>query len=173
MTIKINNDAIMTDVFGRHTFPNCKPVINKTTGEIYASALDAAEALNVHHTAVSHACRGTMKTCKGFRLEYLDKTSGNVDSLASEIRRLRAENERLKADASIGRAIREAQEAQQKEVDNAQLVLEKAKAKFERCEAMVIRKETEYQNAIDRYSAAETELHEAELNLLKAKGEIK
>ncbi len=173
MTINVNNGVTINEVLGQHTHPNCKPVINKTTGEIYASVLDVANALGCNPATVSLACCGRTRTCKGYRLEYVDKTSGNIGSLTSEIRKLRAENERLRADAKIGRAIREAQEAQRKEMDNAQLLLEKAKVKFERCKATVERKETEYQNAISCYSTAEKEVHEAELNLLKAKGEIK
>lgn len=110
MTINVNNGVTINEVLGKRTRHNCKPIINKTTGEIYASMLDAAEAL---------------------------------------------------------------EEMRRKTIENASCALEKATAKFARCKTTVERKETEYQNAIDRYSAAEKELHEAELNLLRAKGEIK
>lgn len=173
MTINVNNGATINEVLGYRTDPRCKLVINKTSGLVYASTLDAADALGCTNSMISAACRGLIRTCKGNRLEYVDKTSGNVDSLTSEIRRLLAENERLNADAAIGRAIREEREVKQKQVDNARLVLEKANAKFERCKATVERKEAEYYAAIDRYSAAEKEMHEAELRLLTAEGKAK
>lgn len=173
MTINVNNGVTINEVLGYRTYSLCKPVVNKTTGEIYASVLDAADMLGCTHSLVSQACRGRVKTCKGYRLEYVDNTSGNVDSLTSEIRKLRAENERLKADAEIGRAIRKEQEKQSKAIESAMIAVDKAITKFERCKATVERKEAEYQDALSLYSAAEAEMHEAELNLLRAKGEIK
>ena len=173
MTLNVNNNVSLNTVLGHHTHHACKPVINKTTGDIYASAADAAEILGVNPVVISNACLGIAKTCKGNRLEYLDKTSGNVNSLTEEIRKLRAENERLKADAEIGKAIREEKEKKIKAIEAAKLALENATAKFERRKNLVARKEAEYQMALSRYTAAETEMHEAELALLTAEGKIK
>lgn len=173
MTLNVNNKISLNEVLGHHTHHACKPVINKTTGEIYASATDAAEILGVTTTIVSNACLGVVKSCKGYKLEYLDKTSGNVDSLTAEIRKLRAENERLKADAEIGKAIREEKERKAHAVEAAKLALKNATEKFERRKSLVARKEAEYQMALSRYATAEKEMHEAELALLAAEGKIK
>ena len=47
MNININNSVSLQNVLGTHVHHLCKPVINLTTGEVYASALDAANILNV------------------------------------------------------------------------------------------------------------------------------
>lgn len=173
MTLNVNNNVTINGTLGHHTHHLCKPVINRTTGDIYASATDAAEALGVCIHAVSDTCLGKVKSCKGNKLEYLDKTSGNVDSLTAEIRKLRAEVKQLKADAEVGRAIREEKEKQTRAIEAAKFTLEKANEKLERRKSIVERKEAEYQKAIERYSAAEKEVHEAELALLAAEGKIK
>lgn len=168
MTLNVNNNVSLNTVLGHQTHHACKPVINKTTGEIYASATDAAEILGVTTNIISNACLGVVKSCKGNRLEYLDKTSGNVNSLTEEIRKLRAENERLRADAEIGKVIREEKERKTRAIEAARLALKNATEKFERRKSIVARKDAEYQMALSRYAAAETEMHEAELALLTA-----
>ena len=173
MTLNVNNNVIINGTLGHHTHHLCKPVINRTTGDVYASATDAAKALGVRINVVSDTCHGKTKSCKGNKLEYLDKTSGNVDSLTAEIRMLRAENERLKADAEIGRAIREEKEKRTKVIKDARSALEKANEKLERRKRIVERIDAEYQNAVRRMMEAEKEVHEAELVLLAAEGKIK
>ena len=186
MTLNANNQVTITEVIGHRTHHSCKPVINRTTGEIYASATDGAETLEVTLDAVSQCCRANAnrtknpRRVKGNVLEYLHGGNGNVDSMAAEIRKLRAENEQLKADAAIGRAIREEQEAKQKaeearlkEIDDAREAVAKATNKLARRENMMIRKENDYMHAISRYTEAENELHAAELKLLELEGKIK
>ena len=48
------------------------PVINVETGEIYASAADAAEVLGVHRQMITNICCGHAKPRKGLRVEYLN-----------------------------------------------------------------------------------------------------
>lgn len=160
MTLNVNNNVTINETLGHHTHHCCKPVINRTTGDIYASATDAAEMLGVDIRSVSLACLGKVKSCKGNRLEYLDRTSGNVSSLAAEIRRLYAENEQLKADAKIGRAIREKQEAKRKAEEERNAAIAKLEAKLERRKRIVERVDAEYQNAVRRMMETEKELAE-------------
>lgn len=179
MNLNANSHVSATEVIGHRTRSNCKAVINYTTGELYASAMDAAEHLGVTLDAVSACCRGKLKTCKGNALKYVHSASGNIDMMAETIRRLRAENEQLKADAEVGRAIREQQEAERKAeearlktIEDARVAYNKAKNKFERRQRMVEREEEKYQDVVRRYMEAETEMQEALANLLKLEGGV-
>lgn len=91
--ITINTEATIK-ANGRHTHGNSKPVINLDTGDTYASATDAAEALGCGQHAVSWCCLGKSRTCKGYHLAYVAHASQNVDILAN---RIRAMNEDKKA----------------------------------------------------------------------------
>lgn len=79
MTINIQN-ATNVNAIGHRNGKNCKAVYNITTGEIYTSGIDAANALDVDPSCVSGALTGKSKTCKGMRLclvsrmmEYLEE----------------------------------------------------------------------------------------------------
>lgn len=130
MTLNVNNNVVINEALGHRIHHSCKPVINKTNGDFYVSATDAAEALGVSVHSVSVACLGRSKSCKGNRLEYLDHTSGNVNSLLAEVRRLYAENERLRKDAKIGRYLRILANE-----ERAQKALEQARNERKRAEA--------------------------------------
>ena len=171
-----NNQVTLTEVVGHRTHHSCKQVANKTTGDIYASATDAAEKLDATVGMVSNCCLGRTKSCKGNVLEYIDHTSGNVDSFMKEIRgdkaliaELKKQIAVMEADAAVGRAIREAQEAKAKAKENAQLAYDKATAKVERRKRMVERREAEYQEAVRRLMESEAEQSEAWENLIKLK----
>lgn len=160
MTLNVNNNVTINEALGHRAHHSCKPVINRTTGDIYASATDAAEALGVSVHSVSVACLGGSKSCKGNKLEYLDRTSGNVNSLAAEIRRLHAENERLKADAEIGRVIREEQEKKHKAEEERNATIAKLEAKLERRKRIVERIDANLQDAVRRMMETEKQLAE-------------
>lgn len=89
MTINIQKCSNVT-VTGHRTSKNCKAVYNITTGEIYASCLDAADALNTTHGAISLTLNGKMKTCKGMRLCFVSKMMENLEEI-TEANRIRAE----------------------------------------------------------------------------------
>ena len=63
----------------------CKPVLNMTTGEIYASAADAAIALKASVGNVSMAATGKIKTVKRNRLCYFCDISYHIDEIFSNI----------------------------------------------------------------------------------------
>ena len=141
MNININNPVSIQNVLGTHTHYLCKPVINITTGEVYASALDAAKILNVAASTVSYACTGRLRVCKGYELRYIDHASGNINVLLAEIRKLYAENEQLRKDAKIGHYLRilANEERAQKALDQARNERKRAGAKEHEAELNLIR----------------------------------
>ena len=81
MTINIQKCSNVT-VNGTHKARNCKAVYNITTGQIYASVLDAANALNVSQGAVSFALDDeNIRTCKGMRLCFLSKMMEHLEEI--------------------------------------------------------------------------------------------
>lgn len=166
--IVYNQKVVITEVIGHHTGPNRKEVVNKTTGEIYASRLDAAKALETCVSNIYAHLRGDIKTCKGYELESLDHTSGNTDSLAKanrkkydRIAQLEARIAELETDAAIGRAIREAKEAEVKAKANAKLNYDKATEKVERRQRMFDRKLADLQGIDIKLTEAKEEQRKA------------
>lgn len=141
MNININNPVSIQNVLGTHVHHLCKPVINLTTGEVYASALDAAKILNVSKSTVSYACTGRLRMCKGYELRYVDHASGNINVLLAEIRKLYAENEQLRKDAKIGRYLRilANEEKAQKALEQARNERKRAEAKEREAELNLIK----------------------------------
>ena len=178
MTINVNKESTLTNVEGTRTHHSCKPVINRTTGVVYASAMDAAEALGCSHTAVSNCCIGRLRSCKGNKLEYVKHTSENVDSLTAEIRALHAKIAEMEVDAAVGRAVRKEQEAKQRAEEERLNTIEHLKGNiaFEmerktRRQAIVERMTEELQKAKNRLTATENKIAEMEAELLKLEGE--
>lgn len=100
MTINIQKCSNVT-VTGHHDSKNCKAVYNITTGEIYASGLDAANVLGVTHASVSAALTGRSKTCNGQRLCFVSKMMEHLEEI-TEMNRIRAAKVAA-YDADIGR----------------------------------------------------------------------
>ena len=180
MRLNVNNSTSLEEVLGNRTHHSCKPVICIDTGEVFASATDAAEAIGTNIWSMSCCCLGKTKTVKGKRFCYVSKTSENLDVLTTFIRAQNARIAELESDAAIGRAIREEQEAKQKAeekrlsiIADARELVENLTNKLERRQRMVERKEADYMHAIDRYTETEKELREAELKLLELEGKVK
>jgi hypothetical protein len=89
MTINIQK-ASTVNVTGHHNNKNCKAIYNITTGEIYASGLDAAKILDTDHSCVSNVITGKAKTCKGMRLCLVSKMMENLEEI-TEQNRIRSE----------------------------------------------------------------------------------
>lgn len=177
MTINFNEQVTLTEAKGNRTHKNCKQVICLDDGRVFASCLDAADAMEVEHTAISACCLGRLRTVKGKHFCYASHSSENLDMLTAQIRIMNAKMMEMEADAAIGRAIREEQEAKRKEeearlkaIDDAKLAVIKANNKLDRRKRMMERKENDYMHAIGRYTEAEKELHEAELKLMELEG---
>lgn len=50
---------------------NSKRVMNITTGEIYVSASDAAQRLNLDNSSICACCRGRRKTCGSYEWKFI------------------------------------------------------------------------------------------------------
>lgn len=88
MTINIQKASNVT-VIGHHSSKNCKAVYNITTGEIYASGIDAANALGVDPASVSAALTGRSKTCNGMRLCFVSRMMEHLEEI-NQANRIRA-----------------------------------------------------------------------------------
>ena len=89
MTINIQKCSNV-NVIGHHNHKNCKPVYCIDTGEIYASAIDAANANGVTKPPMSAVLTGKTKTCNGKRFCYVSKMMEHLDEI-NEANRIRAE----------------------------------------------------------------------------------
>jgi hypothetical protein len=89
MNINIQQCSNVT-VVGHRTSKNCKAVYNITTGEIYASCLDAADAIGSTLGAVSQTLNGKTNTCKGMRLCFVSKMMEHLEEI-TEVNRIRSE----------------------------------------------------------------------------------
>lgn len=64
---------------------NAKPVFNLTTGEIYSSVTDAAEALHSQVGNVSSCCNGNKKHIKGNKLCFVKELPSHLNELSTTI----------------------------------------------------------------------------------------
>ena len=118
--ITIHNATEIT-AEGNRTRGNAKAVFCITTGDIYASATDAAEILGCAPSSVSWVATGRMKQCKGLRLCYVANITEHLEEIAECAR---ARQTKVTAyDAII---------AEQKTRANAQANYEKAMARREK-----------------------------------------
>jgi hypothetical protein len=135
MIVNIQN-ASNVNVTGHHNNKNCKAVYNITTGDIYASGYDAANALGVDRSCISAALTGKSRTCKGMKLCLVSKMMEHLGEI-TEQNRIRAEKV-----AAYDTMIAE-QEAKSK----AQEKLAKHKAKCEKLRAELEKEEKLMQEA--------------------------
>jgi hypothetical protein len=110
--INIQNESFIK-AHGVHARKNHKPVLCITTGEIYASVLDAADANGVSFSAMSWACCGKTKKCQGKRFCFVANVTEHLDEIAECMR------------------IREAKAKAYEEIYAKQEAVRKAKAKYE------------------------------------------
>jgi hypothetical protein len=85
MTVKIQNASEITNAQGMPRNRNAKPVICLDTGEVFASARDAAESAGAHPSTMSWALTERQNTCKGKRYCYLSKVTEHLDELTTNI----------------------------------------------------------------------------------------
>ncbi len=110
--IHIQNESFIK-AQGIHTSKNNKPVYCITTGEFYASVLDAAEKNGVSYAAMSWVCCGKSQKCKGKRFCFVSKITEHLEEIAECAR------------------IREAKATAYDEIYAKQEAVRKAKAKYE------------------------------------------
>lgn len=147
MTFNIQNASII-NVEGHRTHKNCKAVYCITTGEVYASVTDAAEAIGVTLTAMSWALSGRSKSCKGKRFCYINQIVEHLDEIATNSRS------------------REAKVVAYNEMVEKQEKIRKAQAKVDKHDARI----SELQEALNKEMALMTD---AQNELLALKGELK
>lgn len=153
--IIINNEStIKAD--GIHTNGNCKPVICIDTGEVFTSAMDAAEKIGVHFATMSATCLGKVKTCKGKHYCYLANVSENLDALTARIKYL---NE-LEAKAKAWDDLKAKEEAARKAEQERKEKIEKTEAKLARHKAIIERLKAELARVEERAMETERELEE-------------
>lgn len=130
MTINIQN-ATNVNVTGHRTSKNCKPVYCITTGEMYASATDAAEANGVCVSNISSALTGRTNVCCGKRFCYLSKMMEHLEEI-NQINRTNFEKAAA-YDAIMAerRAKEEAEEAERRRKAEAREECERRRANLE------------------------------------------
>ena len=159
-TINIQHEANIK-AKGEHTQKNAKAVICIETGEVYASAMDAAAQVGAHITTISAVCLGKIRTYKGKHYCYLSRVNENLDSIVTRLRETSAVEEDAKkwqAYQAEQEAIRKAEEERLEAIRRAE---EKRQAEIAKADAKVA-KCTEIR---DRLAA---QLEEAERNLMNA-----
>ena len=71
---------------GEHFNGNAKPVFCITTGEVFASVVDAAKAIGSSQNNLSAHLNGITSHCKGKRLCFISKVTEHLDEIATEFR---------------------------------------------------------------------------------------
>jgi hypothetical protein len=113
MLINIQNCSNVT-VNGTHNHKNCKPVYCIDTGEMYASALDAAKANGVAQGPMSNCLTGRSKTCNGKRFCYISKMAEHLEEINEANRAIRAKVAAYDADEKRRNALAAAEADVQK-----------------------------------------------------------
>lgn len=84
----IITNACTTTAIGKKRTKNAKPVLCITTGEVFASLLDACDKYDIQQPNLSrHLMRQTgYKTCKGLKFCYISKTHEHYDEITQQMR---------------------------------------------------------------------------------------
>lgn len=168
--ITIQNKATIK-AEGKHTSRNCKPVICIETGEMFASATDAAEKVGVHYSMMSAACIGKVKTCKGKHYCYLNAALENLDAVMTRLRQAAA----MEADAQKWRAqqaeLEAARKAEERRLEEERKAREKYEADVAKARAKVEKLTANCNNLESKLLEEERKLMEAEIELENLLGE--
>ena len=84
----ITKNIAINPVNGK-TNGNCKAVFCITTGEVFASAVEAAKKLGVHQANIGFVCRGQQHTVKNMRFCYVADMTANILEIATHIQDMR------------------------------------------------------------------------------------
>ena len=151
--IIIQNEATIK-AKGTHKSKLCKPVICIETGEVYASATDAADRIGVHYSMMSAACTGKVKSCKGNHYCYLNAALENLDAVMHRLRQAAA----MEEDAKKWRAQEAIKEEERKAKAKHDAAIERVRAKIAKHE--------------ENCKKLESKLLEEEYALMEARNEL-
>ena len=189
----IINDKATVEAIGTLTGGHCKPVVCVTDIKYFTSVIDAAEFYGVHPVCISQACNGKLKTARKKEFCFLKDLPMHLDKIARQHNLMMERQQKLEADAAVGRAIREQQEAERKAeeeriraeeeakrkakeehdkaVERARRAFKKADDEFERRQRMVERAKAECKRLMDLMDEAEHNRNEACMNYMNMKGD--
>lgn len=88
MTITVQNASEIKNAQGEVRNKNAKPVICLDTGEVFASATDAAEANGVTIYSISVNCLGKSMRSNGKRFCYIKDVNEHLDELTTVLQNL-------------------------------------------------------------------------------------
>lgn len=189
----IINDKATVEAIGTLTGGHCKPVVCITDIKYFTSVSDAAEYYGVHPVCISQVCNGKLKTAGKKEFCFLKDLPMHLDKIARQHKLMMEKQQKLEADAAVGRAIREAEEKRleeerkaeeerlnaiakaeeekQKAIEKAERECSKANKECERRQRMVDRAKAEYIRLIKLCEEAEQHSNEANARLMGLKGE--
>lgn len=151
-TITINNKTEIK-AEGTRTHKGCKPVFCITTGEVFASVLDAAEKAGVTpgtmSYAITHSSQGT--TCKGNRYCFISEVMAHLEEISQFIN---AREEKVAAYDALKAEENAAREAEEK----YQHDLKVAEGRYSRCQELCAKAREKYESAEAKLRAAYSEL---------------
>lgn len=149
---------------GTHSQKNNKPVICIETGEVFVSAMDAAQAVNTTLSNMSSHLTGKSRSVKGKHYCYLSRVNESLDAIVTRLREASAIEEdakKWKTYEAEQTAIRLAEEKRAEEARIARVKHEAAiaiaNAKVERCKEIRDRIAAQLAAAEKNLMAAEIE----------------
>ena len=142
MTITIHEKATAT-AKGTKKNGNCKPVLCIDTGEVFSSVMDAANHFEVTLSSMSCAITGKTKTCKGKQFCFVSKVSEHMDEITKRIRA----NAELVDKAARWDALIAEKEASRKALSDAEALVNRKTAEYEKMLAKARETLAELQNA--------------------------
>lgn len=147
----ITNEATM-NAKGKRSSALCKPVLCKTTGQVWVSAGDAGDDENVTESTISLCCTGKQKGTNGKTFCYVEDMPEHYEDIARIIRMMYPdwlEGEKRRAEE---RRLEEIRKLEEKRLLEEQKRIDKAKEN--------------YAKRIARYNKALNGLEEARAELL-------
>lgn len=160
MTITISNKSEIKNAKGELNSKKCKPVICITTGEVYTSATDAAEANETNVWSMSRACNGKQKTLNKKRFCYLADVSEHLEEMTTYLHGMHERSAEMEKKAAAYDAIMAEREAERKAKEAHEAEVAKIEAKLSNQREIRARIEAELKRAIELETETENYLNE-------------
>jgi hypothetical protein len=156
---------------GTHKSKLCKPVICIETGEVFASATDAAERVGVHYSMMSASCTGKVKTCKGKHYCYLNAALENLDAVMTRLRQAAAMEEDAKKWRAQEAELEAARKAEERRLEEERKARERHEAAVAKARAKVVKLTENCEKLESKLLEEERALMNAEIELENLLGE--